>query len=137
VSRGKLHNPSAAERDGVRGAITVELSRQPGIGFAYLFGSFISPLPFHDVDVGVYFRAPEPARDPVGLADRLGARIGLPVDVRALNTAPVSFLYEVLKGQLLVSTDEELWAAVVEDTVRRYLDIAPLLRHYTKEAFGE
>ena len=58
------------------------------------------------------------------------------MDVRIVNEVPISFLYHVLRGMLLFSRDDVRLAEVIEDTTRRYLDIAPLLRHSTKEAFA-
>ncbi len=90
-------------------------------------------------DVGVYLRDDQllgAVSLELDLAQRLSEAVKLPVDVRILNAAPVPFLYHVLKGQILVSREEERLASVMEDTIRRYLDIAPLLRHYTQEAFA-
>jgi hypothetical protein len=60
----------------------------------------------------------------------------MPVDVRGLNVAPVSFLYHVLRGQLLFCRDNARLAEVMEQTISRYLDIAPLVRRATQEAFS-
>jgi hypothetical protein len=91
------------------------------------------------VDIGVYLRC-APAGGSLArgleLADRLSDRVRLPVDVRILNDAPLTFLYHVLRGQLLVNREEDLLAGVMERTIRDYLDIAPVLRRATKEAFG-
>ncbi len=115
-----------------------ELGSMPEVAFAYLHGSAIEGRPFHDLDVAVYFPGdgaglPQAA----SLADRLSRRVGMPVDARVLNHAPVSFVFHALKGYPLACRDEALLAEVMEDTVRRYLDIAPLLRRSTREAYGE
>ncbi len=94
---------------------------------------------FHDIDVGIYLndvneRAAESTES--DLAQRLTARLKIPVDIRVLNAAPVPFLYHVLRGKLILSRNDDLLARVMENTVRRYLDIAPLLRHSAKEAFA-
>ncbi len=72
----------------------------------------------------------------LALAQRLSEAIHLPVDIRVLNHAPVSFLFHVLQGHVLFCRDDDLLADVMERTVARYLDIAPLLRQATREAFG-
>ncbi len=93
----------------------------------------------HDVDVGLYLYDSHLTRRSEisgALADRLSAAIELPMDIRILNTAPVSFLYHVLRGHLLFSHDEKLLTDLLEEIPRRYLDMAPLLRQYTKEAFA-
>jgi predicted nucleotidyltransferase len=134
----RAYNLAPEKRAQVRERLTAELSLVPGIAFAYLYGSFGERRAFHDVDLGVYFRplAPEAARGAIELANRLSLAVGLPVDVRILNDAPTSFRFHVLRGQLLVARDRELLAQVLEDTARRYLDIAPLLRLATREAFA-
>ena len=108
------------------------------IALAYLFGSALDATTVHDVDVGVFFAhsVPQAARLAGELAARLGKAIGLPVDVRVLNHAPISFLYHVFRGRLLLCRDEALLTALLEDVVRRYLDLAPLLRQATKDAFA-
>ncbi|MCP9474376.1 MAG: nucleotidyltransferase domain-containing protein [Nitrospira sp.] len=40
------------------------------------------------------------------LSAALTAVVGGPVDVRGLNEAPVSFLYPVLRGRLVLCRDE-------------------------------
>ena len=50
--------------------------------------------------------------------------------------APVSFHFHVLRGECILSRNDCLLGDVIEDTVRRYLNIAPLLRRSTKEAFA-
>lgn len=58
------------------------------------------------------------------------------MDVCVLNEAPLSFVYHVLRGRLLVCRDEECLTEILEDVARRYLDLAPLLRQGTKDAFA-
>jgi len=65
----------------------------------------------------------------------VGAR-ATPVDVRALNTAPPTFRFHAVRGQLLTARDEVLLSDVLEDTMRRYFDVAPVLLQATREAFG-
>ena len=127
----------AEARAHVREQLARELAIHADVAFAYLYGSFVESDVFHDVDVGVYFSPPPltGARAST-LAQSLSDRAKFPVDVRPLNGAPVSFVYQVLRGQLLLSRDDALLAEIMEQTVHQYLDIAPLLRHSTKEAFA-
>lgn len=126
----------AEARAHVREQLARELATHADVAFAYLYGSFVESDAFHDVDVGVYFSPPPTGALASALAQSLSDRAKLPVDVRPLNGAPVSFVYHVLRGQLLLSRDDALLAEVMEQTVHRYLDIAPLLRLSTKEAFA-
>lgn len=93
----------------------------------------------HDVDVGLFLdgrAVPGQATIADSLSAKLTAAVGLPVDVRILNEAPLSFLYHVLLGQLLLCQDEAFLTDMMEDVARRYLDLAPLLRSSTKDAFA-
>ena len=127
----------AEARAHVREQLARELATHADVAFAYLYGSFVESDVFHDVDVGVYFSPPPPTgARALALAQFLSDRAKLPVDVRPLNGAPVSFVYHVLRGQLLLSRDDALLAEIMEQTVHQYLDIAPLLRLSTKEAFA-
>jgi hypothetical protein len=56
--------------------------------------------------------------------------------VRALNTAPVTFRFHAVRGRLLAARHEAALADVLEDTMRRYFDAAPVLAHASREAFG-
>lgn len=119
--------------------LAFELAKEPGIIFAYVYGSVLDSELIHDVDVGLYLDDSQLARRSEisgELANRLSAALEVPVDVRILNAAPVSFLYHVMRGHLLFSHDEKLLTDLLEEIPRRYLDMAPLLRQYTKEAFA-
>ena len=135
----RLHQLNTEQRAIVVDTLRTELAQEDDIVFAYLYGSFLDGVGFHDVDVGAY-RAPgisdSHSARAAGLSERLSARVDIPVDVRIVNEVPISFLYHVLRGMLLFSRDDVRLAEVIEDTTRRYLDIAPLLRHSTKEAFA-
>lgn len=120
--------------------LTRALESDPApIAFAFLFGSSLDTDVVHDIDVGVYyFPAPIDAlpSELSRLATQLNEATGLPIDVRPLHLAPISFLYHALRGRLLVCRDEGLMTSVMEDTARQYLDLEPLLRHGAKEAFA-
>ena len=119
--------------------LTAELEKEPAFGFAYLHGSLLDSDTVHDVDVGLHVRESDAERGSAiasELSARLTAAAGLPVDVRVLNEAPLSFVYHVLRGRLLVCQDEDLLTTMLEDVARRYLDLAPLLHQGTKDAFA-
>ena len=139
VAARRVYTADDAQRERVAGQICAELTGEAGVVFAYLYGSFVESPWYRDVDVGVYVEAAEPdqaSAKALDLSGRLSERVGLPVDVRALNGAPVSFLFHVLRGQLLVCRDDDRLETLLEDTARRYLDIEPLLRRATKDAFA-
>jgi len=70
------------------------------------------------------------------LAVALSRIVGFPVDVRLANQAPLSFLFHALRGRLLIVRDETLLADLIEQTARRYHDLAPFLRQATRDAFA-
>ncbi len=96
-------------------------------------------MPFHDIDLGVFFAGKnqlQMSEAAIDLAVFLSRTTGYPVDVRVLNHAPVSFVYNVLKGKLIYENDEDIRCRVMESTVRQYLDMKPILHLATKEAFS-
>ena len=135
----RLHVLSVEERGSIEKALADLLTPDPRVTFAYLYGSLVESEAFHDVDVGVYLTAVQPDRmtaTALDLGQRLSDRVHLPVDVRILNGAPDSFLFHVLRGCLLLSRDDALLAEILERTIHRFLDIAPLRRQGAKEAFA-
>ena len=115
------------------------LGSQDAIQFAYLYGSFLDDLPCHDIDIGVYvqgIKGTDMTFYALDLGGQFSREVGCPVDVRLLNDAPVSFLFHVLKGELLSEQNPKLHTQLFEKTVSRYLDMQPLLLQATREAFG-
>ena len=128
-----------AERERVTSRLLAVLEAEPDLAFAWLHGSFLGAGEFHDIDVGVHLDATTEERFQRGLdlAVRLDQETGFPVDVRVLNDAPVTFLFHVFReGRLLLSRNDERLADLMERTVREYLDMEPLLRRATIEAYG-
>ncbi|MBX3320634.1 MAG: hypothetical protein KF890_12200 [Nitrospira sp.] len=134
-----LHTIRPEQREDVLVKLGVELERVSGLRFAYVYGSVLEFDRVHDVDVGIFLDETTVAQQ-IGIVDKLTVRLtaaaGLPVDVRVLNEAPLSFLYHVLRGRLLLCRDETFLTDMLEDVARRYLDLAPLFRHSTKDAFA-
>lgn len=135
----RLYRLTDQERQRITDLLAAKLMAEPTVAFAYVFGSFLEMNPIHDVDVGIYlhpFDTKGETESVASLARRLTDATGLPVDVRILNQAPMTFLYHVVRGHLLVSKNEDLLASTLENVSRRYLDIAPFLLQATKEAFA-
>jgi predicted nucleotidyltransferase len=146
MQRNTSFHASPAERERILNVVCETLGGQPDVGFAYAHGSVLTGRPFHDVDVAVYLDAVD-----AGCASERGMALGAvvqdallhasdlparpPVDVRALNFAPLGFCYHVLlHGRLLVSRDEALRIRWAVGVAARYLDLLPLRRHALKEA---
>ena len=120
--------------------------------FAYVHGSFVEGRPFHDVDLAVYLDSGKiDEEDMDGFALTLAMELerslpallkGIaqpypPLDIRALNRAPLGFGYQACRGQLLCSRDEAVRTQWVERTVSCYLDLRPLQHQSLKEAMTE
>ncbi len=110
--------------------------------FAYAHGSFLEGGRFRDLDVAVFLLPEFMARKSAFYETELGSELQevlkalFPVDIRILNTARLSFQYNAILGRLLIDRDPGTRIAFITKTVALYLDIKPILRHYTKEAFG-
>jgi len=108
------------------------------IVFAYLHGSFLLKAAFRDVDIAV-FLAPGAARPSddveyeIALSLRLEKALGLPVDVKILNRAPLSFRYHASRGILLLSRDESTREDFLRRTWSEYFDFARQARIYQEE----
>jgi len=81
-----------------------QLEKEPNLAFAYLYGSAVEQQTVHDIDIGLYYESTDslPSSDQMlTLAHQLSSALHIPVDVRILNHAPLSFLFHTLHGQLL------------------------------------
>ena len=135
----KIYHLPPEERERLIARITGILKNRRGVAFAYIFGSFEEGEPFHDVDVGLHLSETPKERFNEScfiLSQNLSRELEIPVDVRILNLAPLSFLYHVIRGKLIFEKDEEIRVRVVEQTIARYLDLKPIIWKGIKEAFG-
>jgi predicted nucleotidyltransferase len=137
--REKAYNFNQEEKRQIRENLEEVLRNRKEIAFAYLYGSFLEDLPFHDMDVGVYaegIKESEATFYALRLAEMLSSELHLPVDVRVLNFAPVTFLFHVFRGELIQERNEDMRSQIMERTVQKYFDLKPILRRSTKEAFA-
>ena len=125
-----------AEREAVLTRLAACLAGRTDVVFALVFGSFLEGQAFRDVDLGIWTADAAGPRIDLELATTLSAAVGLPVDVRRVNDAPVPFLFHVLRGRVVVARDERCLADAMERTAWAYHDIAPLLAHAAREAFA-
>jgi len=87
------------EKAAKKEAITAKLREHPEVLFAYLHGSFLTQEFFNDIDLALYLtKLPDSVLDyELNMEVTLGnAAAGIPVDVRVLNAAPLSFQYNVI-----------------------------------------
>ena len=117
------------------------LTDEKGIIFAYLHGSVLDEKEFNDLDVAIYLdRETSTKSDTIDLEISLSLKIEnflrLPVDVKILNFAPLSFRYHVTKGNLILSHDESVREEYICRTWSEYFDFLPVARIYLQEALA-
>jgi predicted nucleotidyltransferase len=108
------------------------------IQFAYLHGSALEDLPYHDLDVALYLEPEHPAAGDsfdyeMQLSVELTQALGFPVDVRVLNRASLGFQHSAIQGDLLLNREDDHVSDFVEDVGRRYMEFAHLGRAYLLE----
>lgn len=135
----KVYNLTHDERGKVINQMVEILKDHNEIIFAYIYGSFAEGMPFHDIDLGLYIsRITE--KDSMfymlDLAQKFSSELRISVDVRVLNSAPVLYLYHVIRGTLIYEGDEEIRSSFVERIIQKYLDLKPMIRIGVKEAFA-
>lgn len=118
------------------------LSLEGGIKFAYIHGSFLTEPTFNDIDVAVYLED-EILNHIIDVVDfeideslKVEEVIGLPVDIKVLNVAPLGFRYQVSSGNLLFNHDENALESFLCMTWGEYFDFEPVSRSYLKEVLG-
>lgn len=138
-NKKKTYQLSGEEKQQIMQRLASFMDNQDEVVFAYAYGSFTEDIPFHDIDVGVYvsdINKEDASSYALDLSRMLGTELKIQADVRVVNFAPVSFLYYVIRGHLISDRDEDTRVQIVEDTIRRYLDIKPLIHRSTREAFA-
>lgn len=108
--------------------------------FAYIFGSFISEDGFSDIDIGIFITN-EKVKSPLQLELKLEGEIEniihIPVDVRIINYAPISFTYNILKnGIVIVDKDKSLRTDFEGLIYKKYFDFRYLRDEYLREVIN-
>ena len=136
----EFHRIDKVSKKVIKEAIREVLRKHEEISFAYLHGSFIKGDAFHDIDVAVYLE-----RMPVSVLEyelqmetELIMAVGrYIIDVRVLNTATLSFKYNVIKdGIILLVKNDDKRADFQETTIAAYLDFLPYRNIYLEESLG-
>ena len=113
------------------------LKKKEYILFAYLFGSFISEDVFKDIDIGVFISGAESKsllKLELMLEGEVEDAIHLPVDIRAINNAPLSFVYNMLKcGIVIVDANKHLRSDFEGLVCKKYFDFQHLRNEYLRE----
>ena len=119
----------------MREVIVARLSRVEGLVAAYLFGSRArgEAAVASDVDVALWLQDAPTTLDelPLELAADLEQRLGVPVDVVVLNSAPSDLTHRVLRdGILLVERDRSTRIRFEGRARSDYFDLLPLRNAY-------
>ena len=117
------------------------ISLKEDILFAYLHGSFLEKGNFEDIDIAVYLedrRATQIDIIEYEITSSLAIEkeLKMPLDVKILNDAPLSFRYHVSCGLLLFSKDESKREEFLCDTWKKYFDFLPIAKLYLREALS-
>lgn len=92
---------TAEDKIEIQERIVKILKDKQEIFFTYLHGSFLEDY-FRDIDIAIYLDEVKSRRDTLKyeltLESLLEEAVGLPVDLRVLNSAPLSFKFKVVKG---------------------------------------
>lgn len=105
-----MHQLSETARKEIEKKIKDILVKKSEISFAFAHGSFVKEGHFQDIDIAIFLdQIPEHLLDyELSLETELMNTVGAyQVDVRVLNTAPLSFKYNVIKnGSILLVKDD-------------------------------
>lgn len=112
------------------------LARKENILFAYVFGSFVTADSFQDIDIALYVKdgTEESLILELAIERELEDTVGLPVDVRIINHASSAFVYNVIKGKIVVVERDRLIRSDFESLIfKKYFDQQRFKREYLKE----
>jgi len=108
----------------------------PEIIFSYVFGSFLRNEKYADIDIGIYVK--EDLNNildyELSLEVEIGDLVHYPVDVRTLNSAPLSFNYGVIHdGNVIIDRKPTLRSDFEIRILKEYFDFSPFRQHYLED----
>lgn len=125
------------EKEVLIGKISDILKTKDDLIFAYIFGSFVLEDLFKDIDIGIFIssrRVASPLKLELEMEGELEDAIHIPVDVRIINNAPLSFVYNVLKGGILiVDNNQSIRSDFAGLIYKKYFDFRHLRNEYLRE----
>ena len=126
------------KKEKIKKSLKELLSQKKEIIFAYLYGSFLEREDYSDIDVGIYVNE-EKIKDlfeyEMNLYAFIREKLNKEVDIRILNKAPLGFIFNVLKGEILFSKNDNLLTDFIEKVGREYSEFHYLNKKYTEEIF--
>ncbi len=134
----KLRDIPDGDREKIQEVLSQCAKAEEGIIFAYLHGSFAEGKAFRDIDVGVYVEESRVPREQaldfeISVSTKLEERIRIPVDLRVINYAPLSFQYYSTTGILLMCKEDEVHVDFLTKTRSLYFDFKPASERFLRE----
>ncbi len=120
------------KKEEIVGRIKEYLDKRKEVLFAYIFGSFVKSDEFSDIDIALYVDGDFSLKYEFEIEDDLEAILKIPVDVRVINNAPVSFSYGVLKDGLLIK-DNDIRSDFQVMKFKEYMDYVHLRDAYIRD----
>ena len=133
------HSTSKREKEEYVDAVSSFLQQHGEIYAAYLFGSFVTRESFADIDLGVLLRRePEDILEyEVELESKLEKLDRFRVDVRVLNSAPISFAQNVIRyGRLIIDREPNIRSDFESYVLKKYFDFERFRRVYLTEVIN-
>jgi predicted nucleotidyltransferase len=128
------------ERADLRQRLQMALENRREIVFGCLHGSFLEEdLPYHDIDVAIYLdptwaSGQDLFEYEMALSTELTLALHIPVDVCALNEAPLGFQHSVFhRGEVFFSRDDKRLTDLIERVGLAYMEFAYHVREYLRE----
>jgi len=114
------------EKEKIKKNLIEIIQNKEEVIFAYLHGSFLING-FNDIDLAFFVNGIEDILDyEITSSLEIEKQIHFPIDLKVINPAPLGFKYEVTKGELLFSRDEEIRTDFIEKVWHQYLDFKPI-----------
>ncbi|MHB8918489.1 MAG: nucleotidyltransferase domain-containing protein [Desulfocucumaceae bacterium] len=139
----KKYHMVDADKNSLQKNLADALMDNRSIIFTYVHGSFLTEVPFGDIDIAIYLDETalpgesQIVRQELSMEMEMEDKFGYPFDVRVINGAPLSFRYNVLKnGKLLFSRDEDLSTDFAARTIDDYIDFLPYRKRYLREVLN-
>ena len=124
------------KKDAIAKTISSLLAQHQEIYCIYIHGSFLTGDFFADIDLGLLVEpAPENLLEyEFEMEIEIERQVNLPVDVRVLNNAPISFIQNVIRhGKVVLDKKPNEGSDFESYSLRKYFDFAPFRRRYLSE----
>lgn len=134
----KQKNLSGEERKKTKEVLRQYLEKERAILFAYLHGSFAEGRPFRDIDIAVFVDEKYIPRGKgldfeMSVSMGLEAVVGLPIDVKVINYAPLAFQYFSTSGTLLIDKEDDFRTDFLTKIRSLYFDFKPSSERFLRE----